>query len=99
MPTKYKIIKNMHNLTLLEIELITGRTHQIRAHMAHIGSSLLGDTKYGVQTINKKYNVYHQALCAYRLEFEIKNQCSLSYLNHNSFNLPLEKIWFTKYFS
>lgn len=94
--TKYKILKNMNKLTLLEIELITGRTHQIRAHMAHIGCNLLGDNKYGIQSINKKYGVHHQALCAYSLDFNIKNQCSLSYLNCKSFKLPYEKIWFVK---
>ena len=89
----------MNNFTLLEIELITGRTHQIRAHMAHIGSSILGDNKYGKQSINKKYNIHHQALCAYNLEFNLEKEYSLSYLNHKSFTIPSNNIWFIAKFT
>ena len=55
--TSYKIIKKDYdkNLSLLDIELHTGRTHQIRAHMAYIGHPILGDGKYGVNSINKKF--------------------------------------------
>lgn len=97
--TRYKVLKRMNNFTLLEIELITGRTHQIRAHMAHIGSSILGDNKYGKQSINKKYNIHHQALCAYNLEFNLKKEYSLSYLNHKSFTIPSNNIWFIAKFT
>lgn len=60
-------------LTLLEIHLITGRTHQIRAHLASIGHPIIGDMKYGSPQVNQKYHqelhVDHQLLHAYRLEF------------------------------
>lgn len=61
--------------TLVEVELITGKTHQIRAHLASIGYPLVGDTKYGNPELNrmrrKKYGIDHQLLHAYRLEFPV----------------------------
>ena len=56
-------------MSLLEIDLLTGRTHQIRAHMAHIGHPLVGDGKYGKNADNKKVGLSWQALYSYRLRF------------------------------
>lgn len=54
--TKYKVLNVQNNFSKLEIKLITGKTHQIRAHLAHIGCPILGDGKYGINEINKKYH-------------------------------------------
>lgn len=79
--TGYKIIRQKKGLSLVEIRLFTGRTHQIRAHMSHIGSPLLGDGKYGDIQVNKRYNTFCQQLCAYSLEFNLPETSPLSYLN------------------
>lgn len=71
--TEYCPVKNLSGLTLLEVKLITGKTHQIRLHLASIGHPLLGDYKYGDKSWNdkykKKYGVKSQLLHACRLEF------------------------------
>jgi len=84
----YKLIKtgchtvSSHNgLYLAEITLYTGRTHQIRAHLAHIGAPVLGDGKYGNIAVNKRYGEYRQTLCAYSLKFSFPEGSPLRYLN------------------
>lgn len=71
--TGVKPLVSKNGLTLVEIHLITGKTHQIRLHLSTIGHPILGDMKYGDAKINKKYyeshKVNHQLLHAYRLEF------------------------------
>ena len=76
--TAYKPVSCKNNLTLLEVHLITGRSHQIRAHLASIGHPIIGDYKYGNDSINRlyrdKYKVRHQLLHAHRIEFNDENQ-------------------------
>lgn len=81
--TKYKVIKeNKDNTCILDIEIQTGRTHQIRAHLAHIGMPIIGDGKYGKNEINKKFKKKRQCLCSYSIEFDFKEDSGiLSYLN------------------
>lgn len=68
--TAYQPLKFVKNLTLLEVHLITGRTHQIRAHLSSIGHSILGDPKYGDRKLSEKYRVKYQLLHACRLELD-----------------------------
>ena len=68
--TAYKPLKYKDGLTLLEVHLITGRTHQIRAHLSSGGHPILGDPKYGDRKLSKKYGVKYQLLHACRLELD-----------------------------
>lgn len=91
--TEYTVLKTNNNLALLEIKLGTGRTHQIRAHMAHIGCPLLGDGKYGINRINKEYKVKTQALYSYKLRFRFTSGGGcLEYLNGKEF--AVKNVWF-----
>lgn len=86
--TKYKVLETVGELTLAEIDLLTGRTHQIRAHMAYIGCPLLGDGKYGINKVNVKYGFKMQALCSYKLTFNFKTDAGiLEYLNGKTFEV------------
>lgn len=93
--TRYTVLKQKDELSLLEIDLITGRTHQIRAHMAYIGHPILGDGKYGENSINKKYSVKTQALCSYSIKFEFTTDSGiLEYLNGKE--ITAKEPWFQK---
>lgn len=90
--TKYKILDYNGKYSLAEIELMTGRTHQIRAHMASIGHPLAGDSKYG-GTASKESKLKYQALYSYKIRFNFKsNAASLEYLNGKEF--CVKNVWF-----
>ena len=94
--TNYRVLSVSNGLSLVECELITGRTHQIRAQFAHAGHSLLGDGKYG--KLDKKYDRNFQALYAYRLTFTFTTDAGeLEYLNGKSFQVS-DVEFVTEYF-
>ena len=78
--TKICSVKPYGELSVVDIELVTGRTHQIRAHMAFLGTPVLGDGKYGNGEANKKHKAKYQKLCAYKIVFHGFEEM-LSYLN------------------
>ena len=97
--TFYKTLETRGQLSLVECELLTGRTHQIRVSMAELGHPLLGDGKYGNGQINRKYGETRQALYSYRLAFDFTTDAgALEYLRGKVFivsDIPFQK----KYFS
>ena len=91
--TAYNVLASKNNLSLLDIELLTGRTHQIRAHFAWIGHPLLGDGKYGKLTDDKKLGFNKQALYSYKLGFRFVTDAGLlNYLNNKTFKV--KGVWF-----
>ncbi len=97
--TRYKTLSKKNGNSLLEVELVTGRTHQIRAHMAFVGNPLLGDGKYGVNRNEKHRGYKHQALYAYKLRFDkVGGDNILSYLEGREFSINKDGIWFLKDF-
>ena len=96
--TKYRVLAIRNGLSLVECQLLTGRTHQIRAQMAHAGHPLLGDNQYGDRRRNEKYGRGFQALYAYRLKFVFATDAGiLNDLNGMEFTVP-EVRFISEYF-
>ena len=90
--TRYKPIKKLNGFTLVEVQLLTGRTHQIRVHFAYINHPVVGDSKYGDFSLNKeienKYHFRNQFLVSYELKFNRLEE-PLKYLSNKSFKIDL----------
>lgn len=85
--TDYKVLDYDNGKSLLEVTLHSGKTHQIRAHLAHIGHPVVGDGKYGENEQNKKEGVFKQLLTAYSLTLFFDEKSPLYYLNGKTFKL------------
>ena len=96
--TRYNVVAKKNDSALIEVELLTGRTHQIRAHMAHIGHPLVGDGKYGINKNDRAKGYKYQALYSYRLRFsfDTSTKTCLDYLNGREFKIAKKDIYFTK---
>ena len=95
--TRYRVLAENTRFSLLEVDLLTGRTHQIRAHLAHIGHPLLGDAKYGFNRDNRDTGYRHQALYSYQLTFRFCSDAGPhNYLNGRTFTVP--SVWFREDF-
>lgn len=95
--TGYRVLAEKNGLSLVEAELFTGRTHQIRAQFASIGHPLLGDGKYGVNAVNRKNGLKYQALYSYKTRFDFTADAGiLNYLKGKTFEA--EKVWFVEEF-
>lgn len=93
--TKYNVLDENNEFSLLEVELITGRTHQIRVHMASIGHPIVGDIKYGTKEMNKNIAFKGQALYSYRIVFNFtENAGMLNYLKNKEFKV--NNVWFAE---
>ena len=89
--TKYKVIKSTDKYSVLEVELLTGKTHQIRAHLSFLKHPIIGDNKYSNKYVDKDTRFKTQLLVSYKIIFKTNNEY-FKYLNNKEFKL--NKIWF-----
>ncbi len=84
--TEYETIEIKENTSILKVKLVTGKTHQIRAHLAYYSHFIIGDGKYGVKAINKQFKSKYQRLCSYQINF-VSLKGVLNYLNGKTVKL------------
>ena len=90
---EYNINGKIEKVSLLDVSIKTGRTHQIRAHLAYIGLPIIGDGKYGINQVNKEFKQKTQMLESYKLKFTFTEDASiLNYLNNREFSIKKPKI-------
>lgn len=89
--TTYTLVEKYSNYTsLLDIDIETGKTHQIRAHLAHIGLPIVGDGKYGINEVNRKMKAKYQKLASYCLKFKFNSYSGiLNYLEGKEFKIDI----------
>lgn len=87
--TSFSVLERRNdNTSLLDVQIETGKTHQIRAHLAHIGHPIIGDGKYGKNDINKIFGKKQQMLCSYKIKFNFKTDSGiLNYLNQSFYKI------------
>lgn len=83
--TGYSVIKENQRTSIIEVKLYTGKTHQIRAHLAYLGHFIIGDGKYGKEIINRELGAKHQRLIAYKTTLYFEKESPLYYLNDKTF--------------
>ena len=89
--TSYTLLeKYSNNTSLLDVEIETGKTHQIRAHLSHIGLPIIGDGKYGINKINKEFHSKYQKLSSYKIKFNFTTPSDiLEYLNNKEISIDI----------
>ena len=95
--TSYEVIytNTKRDYSILKVFIHNGKTHQIRAVLSNISHPIIGDSKYGKNEINKKFNKYRQLLFAVKYKFNFDSSSKLSYLNNK--DIILDKSYYSNY--